>query len=245
MASARIGYVNKADGAALSVSSQNLLAPIARLQDPHIDVKWQGTVNAEWFVADLGSVQPIDAVRLMGLVATTARIRYSTADPAIGDVADTGVLPVDQAWLTLTDLRSVAARYVRVDLEGDDICACGRLFIGELHGFGINFSWGWTRRWVDPSDRKKTEGGQTRINRRQKYRVFAVNFEFLGDVEANGFTDDIDRINGLTDDVLFIADPASANVEQDSIWGLLTDLSPVSQQFLDRWTKTLSIEQRL
>jgi hypothetical protein len=109
----------------------------------------------------------------------------------------------------------------------------------------VNFAWGWTRKWVDPSDRKKTEGGQTRINRRQKYRVFAVSFEFLSDAEANGFTDDIDRINGLTDDVLFIPVPDSANLEQDSIWGLMTDLAPVSQQFIDRWTKPLTIEQRL
>ena len=245
MANARIGYINKADAAALSVSSQNLLAPIARLQDPHIGVRWQGTINAEWFAADLGSVQAIDAIRLMGLIATTARIRYSTSDPSAGDVFDTGVLSIDQAYRTLTDLRSVNARYVRVDLAGDDVCECGRLFIGELHEFSDNFAWGWTRKWVDPSDRKKTEGGQTRINRRDKYRVFAVSFEFLSDVEANGFTDDIDRINGLTDDVLFVAVPDSARIEQDSIWGLITDLSPASQQFLDRWTKSLSIEQRL
>ena len=245
MANARIGYLNSADSAALSVSSQNLLAPIARLQDPHIGVRWQGTINAEWFVADLGSVQAIDAIRLMGLIATTARIRYSTSDPAAGDVFDTGPLSIDQAYCTLTDLRSVDARFVRVDLAGDDVCECGRLFIGKLHEFGVSFSWGWTRKWVDPSDRKKTEGGQTRINRRDKYRVFAVNFEFLGDAEANGFTDDLDRINGLTDDVLFVADPDSARIEQDSIWGLMTDLSPVSQQFLDCWTKSLSIEQRL
>ncbi|SNS35916.1 hypothetical protein SAMN05216374_0966 [Tardiphaga sp. OK246] len=245
MANARIGYVNKADIAALSVSSQNLLAPIARLQDPHIGVQWQGTINAEWFVADLGSVQAIDCVRLMGLTAATARIRYSTADPGTGDVFDTGVLPIDQALLTLTNLRSVSARYVRVDLAGDAVCAAGRLFIGQLETFGVNYSWGWTRKRVDPSDRKKTEGGQTRINRRQKYRVFAVSFEFLSDAEANGFTDDIDRINGLTDDVLFIPVPDSANLEQDSIWGLMTDLAPVSQQFIDRWTKPLTIEQRL
>lgn len=245
MANARIGYINKADSAALSVSSQNLLAPIARLQDPHIGVQWQGTINVESFVADLLSVQAVDCVRLMGLNAVTARIRYSTSDPAAGDVFDTGVMSIDQAYLTFTDLRSVNARFVRVDLTSDGICACGRLFIGELHEFNVNFAWGWTRKWIDPSDRKKTEGGQTRINRREKYRVFAVNFEFLSDADANGFTDDIDRINGLTDDVLFVAVPDSTRIEQDAIWGLMTDLSPASQQFLDRWTKSISIEQRL
>jgi hypothetical protein len=245
MATARIGYVNKADGASLSVSSQLLLAPILRLQDPHIGVRWQGTSGNEWFVADLGAVMEIDAVRLMGLTAATIRVRYSTSDPVIGDVADSGVQLVDQAFLTFTDLRSVAARYVRIDLTHAVACAAGRLFVGELHAFGINFSWGWTRKWVDPSDRKKTEGGQTRINRRERYRVFAVTLETLSDAEANGFTDDIDRINGLCDDVLFIADPASVHIEQDSIWGLMTDLAPAGQQFLDRWTKQLSIEQRL
>ncbi len=245
MTAARIGYLNKADSAMLAVSSQNLLAPIARLQDPHIGVQWQGTASQEWFVADLGAVQAIDCVRIMGLSASTARIRYSTSDPAAGDVYDTGEQPIDQRFLTATDLRSVSARYVRVDLVADGVCAAGRLFVGELESFAVNFNWSWTRKWVDPSDRKKTEGGQTRVNRRPKYRVFAVEFEFLSDAEANGFTDDIDRVNGITDDVLFIPKPESVNLEQDSIWGLMTDLSPAAQQFLDRWSKSLSIEQRL
>jgi hypothetical protein len=245
MTTARIGYINKADSARLSASSQVLLAPIARLQDPHVGVQWQGTAGAEWFVADLGSVQSIDVVRIMGLTADAIRIRYSTSDPTAGDIHDTGVQSVNQAFLTFTDLRTVSARYVRIDLTSATVCAAGRLFIGNLESFGINFSWGWTRKWVDPSDRKKTEGGQTRVNRRQKYRVFAVTFETLSDAEANGFTDDIDRINGMTDDVLFVTDPESAHLEQDSIWGLMTDLSPAAQQFIDRWTKPLSIEQRL
>ncbi|MCH2219446.1 MAG: hypothetical protein MK097_03845, partial [Dechloromonas sp.] len=92
------------------------------------------------------------------------------------------------------------------------------MFVGRLHAFGINFAWNWQRKWVDPSDKSKTEGGQTRVNRRARYRVFSVNFEMLTSAEANGFTDDIDRINGSTDDVLFIVDPDSASIEQDSIW---------------------------
>lgn len=242
---ARIGYINQADTAALSVSSQLLLAPIARLQDPHIGVRWQGLSGRDWFVADLGAVQRIDCVRVMGLTATTARIRYSTVDPTVGNVADTGVLPVNQELLTLTDIRSVQARYVRVDLTAPDYCAAGRLYIGTLERFGVNFGWGWSRKWVDPSTRKKTDGGQTRVNRRDKYRVFALSFEFLTDAEANGFVDAIDRINGLCDDVLLIADQDSDDIERDSIWGLMTDLTPAAQLFLDRWTKSYTIEQRL
>lgn len=245
MKTARIGYINKADTAALSVSSQVLLAPVLRLQDPHVGVRWQGLSGSDWFVVDLGAVQAIDCVRIMGLTATTARIRYATSDPTVGDVADTGVVAVDQALLTFTDIRSVQARYVRVDLTAPNYCAAGRVFVGELAAFGINFSWGWSRKWVDPSTRKKTEGGQTRINRREKYRVFTLAFDFLSDAEANGFVDDIDRINGLCDDVLFVTDPESTDLERDSIWGLMADLSPTPQQFIDRWTKTYTIEQRL
>lgn len=47
---------NKADSALLSVSSQLLLAPILRLQDPHIGVRWQGTSGSGRFVADLGAM---------------------------------------------------------------------------------------------------------------------------------------------------------------------------------------------
>jgi hypothetical protein len=245
MASCRIGYRNMADAASLMASSQVILAPVLRLQNPHIGVQWQGISGAEFVVADLGTVQSIDCVRLMGLTSDTIRVRYSTVSAGAGDVFDTGVQAVDQDYLTFTNIRSVSARFVRVDFASSTVCAAGRLFIGALESFGINFSWGWSRKWVDPSDRKKTDGGQTRINRRQKYRVIAVNFENMSESEANGFTDDIDRINGLTDDVLLVLDPASARIEQDSIWGLMTDLSPAAQQFIDRWSKPLSIEQRL
>ncbi|WP_420131330.1 discoidin domain-containing protein, partial [Rhodopseudomonas sp.] len=127
MKSARIGYINKADTASLSVSSQVLLAPVLRLQDPHVGVRWQSLSGSDWFVVDLGSVQAIDCVRVMGLTATTARIRYSATDPTMGEVADTGIVAVDQALLTLTDIRAVTARYVRVDLTAPTYCAAGRV----------------------------------------------------------------------------------------------------------------------
>lgn len=245
MTTAKIGYINLADDANLSASTQVLLAPITRLQDPHIGVKWQSLGGADWFVVDLGAMTSVDVCRVMGLTADTIRICYSTTDPTLGDVFDTGALAVNQAFLTHTDIRTVTCRYIRVDLTSGTVCEAGRVFVGTLESPRINFGWNWTRKWVDPSDRKKTEGGQTRINRRVKYRVFSVTFGFLSGAEASGFTDDIDRINGMTDDVLFIAKPDSTNLEQDSIWGLMTDLSPIAQQFIDIWSKPISIEQRL
>lgn len=242
---AQIGYINDADAAALSSSSQILLAPVTRLQNPHVGMQWQALGGVEWFAVDFGANVPLDCVRLMNITADTIRLRYSTTSPDAGDVFDTGVRAVNQQFLTFTDLRGVSARYLRFDLASAGQCAAGRLFAGRLESFGINYAWNWTRKWTDPSDRTKTQGGQTRINRKPKFRTFSVNFDFLSDAESAGFTDDIDRINGMTDDVLFIANPASANIEQDSIWGLMTDLTPTAQQFIDIWTKQYTIEQRL
>src|SRR5687768_1925506 len=150
MDNARIGYVNKADTGEVSASSQVLLAPVTRLQDPHVSVKWQGNSGSETVTLDMGSVQTIDCARLMGLTGDTIRWKYSTTDAGAGDVYDTGVLPIDQDFLTATDIRTVSARYVRAILTSPTVCEAGRLFVGELDTFGYSFSPNWTRRWVDP-----------------------------------------------------------------------------------------------
>jgi hypothetical protein len=245
MMPARIGYQNLGDTAAISASSQLLLAPALRLKNPDVAVKWQAVGGAASLTYDLGSLQTIGCARLMGLTASTARVRYSASDPTSGDLGDSGVVAVDQRFLTFTDVRDVSARYVRFDLTSATVCEAGRHYIGPLDEFEVNFSYGWTRQWIDPSDRKKTEAGTTRINRRAKSRMFSTQFDWLSETEMRGFLDDMERTNGLTDDVLLITDPESPAIEQDSIWGLFADLSQVAQPYFDKWSKKITIEQRL
>lgn len=248
---ARLAYLNFADAAVLSASSQVLLAPIFNLQQEHVLRRWRSTAASAFFVVDLRSLLTFDVCAVMGLTGKTIRFRYSTADTtgAAGDVWDSGILAIDQLYLQALDLRPtpIVARYVRVDIDGgtDLFVEAGRLFISLSETFGINFSYGWHRGWIDTSTVRKTEGGQTQIKRKTKTRVVEISFDNLTKPERDGLVEQIDGSNGLTDDVLIIADPISTNLAQDSIFGLMTDLSPVSAPVFGRYSKPYKIEGRL
>lgn len=248
---ARLAHLNLSDAAFIAASSQVLLAPISNLQQEHVLRRWRSAAASAFFVADLGGLQSIDVCAVMGLTGDTIRFRYSTTDATgdAGDAWDSGVLAIDQLYLQALDLRPapIVARYVRVDIDGgtDPFVEAGRLFVGLTETFGINFGYGWQRGWIDPSSLRKTEGGQTQIKRKTKTRVVEVAFDNLTKPERDGLVEQIDGANGLTDDILFIGDPVSPNLARDSIFGLMTDLSPVSAPVFGRYSKPYKIEGRL
>lgn len=251
MATAAIGYINLADAGTLAASSATLLAPISNVQQPDVGRVWQGAAGgADHFVCDLGSAQSINAIALMGLAAATIRVRISATDSSgqAGELYDSGSIAVDQSYLQhLTYLtNAMNGRYIRVDLaNGSTDVEAGRLFVGAITSFGINFSWGWQRASVDRSIRVETDGGQTVTRRRTAPRTLDLTFDFLSESEANGFVESIDLTNGLDDDVLFVLDTASTNLPRDFLWGLLTEMTPVSNTFVDIYSKQFKIKQRL
>ena len=134
---------------------------------------------------------------------------------------------------------------MRFDLAGTTPPAAGRLFIGLSETLKYNFSWGAERRWLDLSRKRRTEGGQTQSQRRAKTRAWNVSFDHLTTDEVNGLVEDIDAINGLTEDLLIIRDTGSDDLARDSLFGLMTDLTPVADAYFDGHTKRYEIEGRL
>ena len=54
----------------------------------------------------------------------------------------------------------------------------------------------------------------------------------------------MDRLNGISRDVLFVTDVDSMQLDRDSIWGLIQDTSPPSQANMAFWSKAYRIEER-
>lgn len=247
---ASVLYRNLVDAATALASSQIVLAPVSNVQNEHVARKWRSITPADSIVVDFGASVSIDTVAAMGLTATTMRVRLSTADSsgATGDAFDSGVDPVDQNYLQSVVLlpSAVSARYLRIDLaSGGDYVEMGRLVAGVRSAFTYNFGFGWGRTWVDPSIRTKTRGGQTQISPEQSYRTLDLSFEWVSEADRYGFVETIDRDNGLKTDVLFITDENSSNLARDSVWGLLADITPVTQPFFDIYAKQYRIEERL
>jgi hypothetical protein len=251
MSNALISYNNLADSASLTASSQSLLLPVSNIQNPHVVRRWRGNDGTtDFFVADFGALTSIDTVAVLGITGTQIRIRVSSVDStgAAGDIFDGGSVSVDQNYLSSICLITsvVTGRYLRVDISTTGaFVEAGRLFAGLKTKFSYNYTAGWKRTWVDPSTRTKTLSGQTQIFQRPSYRTYDVSFDFITQSDRDGFVEAIDMVNSLKTDVLFVSNPASANLSRDSVWGLMTTLTPVIQPSVATYTKEYQIEERL
>lgn len=249
---AYIAYKNLADSAVtLTASSSLLLLPVSNLVVPHIARKWRGSGGVtDYFVANLGAATSIDTLAVFGITGTQIRFRISSVDTtgAAGDIYDSGTVSVDQTYLSSIKLITspVSGRYVRVDITTTgSYVEAGRVFIGLRTQFAYNFGKGWQRTWNDRSVRTKTRGGQTQVFADNMFRSVDVKFDFINQTDRDGFVETIDIVNGMKTDVLFVANPASANLSRDSIWGLMTAITPVVQPSVGMFTKQYLIEERL
>ncbi len=251
MSNACIAYKNLFDSASTVASSSQLLMPVSNLVVPHIARKWRGTSGAtDSFVSDLKAATSVDTLAVFGITGTQIRFRISSVDAtgAAGDIYDSGTVAVDQVYLSSIQLivTPVSGRYVRVDITGTgSYVEAGRCFIGLRTTFSYNFVKNWSRLWNDRSLKTKTRGGQTQIWADNVYRSIDVTFDFLRQVDRDGFVETIDSINGTKTDILFVTNPASANLSKDSIWGLISGMTPVVQPYVSAFSKQYTIEERL
>lgn len=263
MANAAIAYNNLADnGAFTTISSQATNMPVTFLQNVHVQKRWRSLTAADYFIIDLGLPQSLDTIGVFGITVSaggspdaggTIRVRASATDSTFSGspdltLYDSGVVTVNTTYNSHVSVipSPVTARYVRVDLTTTDTyLEAGRLFVGLRTAFTKNFAYGWQRGWVDRSIRSKTRGGQTQVFVDNHYRTLQMTFEFLSASEATGIVETIDAANGQNKDVLMILDTASTNLARDSIWGLMSELSTVSQPHFDLFSKTYNIEERL
>ncbi len=254
MANAAILNVNVTAGAAVSTSSQELTMPALNLLDMHVQRRWRSKFSGDLVVLDLGSLTLMDTIGVFGMtmsVTGTIRVRISTADSSgvAGDLYDSGVVTVDNRYNAFIGLLPsvVLGRYIRFDLSdpASTYVEAGRVVAGVRSAFTYNFGYGWQKGYVDRSIRTETRGGQTLVWRDNAYRSLDLTFEFVTEDQRNGLVEDIDRLNGLRDDVLFIVDPSSPNLARDSIWGLMSDLTTVSNPFFQIYSKNYKIKERL
>lgn len=242
MGNAAICGINLADLGRIGASSQVLAMSSGLIQSPHVEQRWRAQTNAASFVVDLLSLQEIDTIALRGLTMGsngTVRLRASSADASgeAGDILDLAVAQgsqhLDTRYGALTYLFDdpEEVRYIRFDLYDPDalMVECGRAFVGLRTAFTYNFAYGWQVQWVDRSTRQKSRGGQTLTWQDNKYRVLDLSFEHVTEDQRFGIVEEIDRDNGLTQDVFVITDTASANLARDSILGLVSDITPVIQ----------------
>jgi hypothetical protein len=258
MANAAISYVNLADLGTITVSSEEPQMPGVRLQDEHVHRRWRSQTEPAYLIVDLGSAKTIDTIGLFGgtwTSAATMQVRGSLSDPTVtGSLAfDSGVLSqgqyLDSDYHSLVYIRaSASVRYLRIDVVDATMnyVEAGRLFVGLREEFTYNFAPGASMTWDDLSRKTKTPGGQTLIFPDSRFRSIELSFEWVTKVQREGLVESIDRINGQSVDVIMILDTASVKLPRDSVFGLITQPTPILYSSLtDIFAKPYRIEERL
>lgn len=256
MTNARIGWINHADAAVLTaVNAGPATLGADRLSLVHPS-QYHEQTGAEMVVrADLGAAKAVDVVALIATNATAAatlRVRASTsaADMSAGVIYDSTAVSANVdptiGYALHLPPATMTARYWEARLADASLSKvqAGRLALMPLHTFARGFRFDWSRRWADPSEKERGEGGQIASWRRPRHRVFSVQFPALTRVEAEVVGLEIERVCGITDDVLFIANPGATSLSQSTIWGVATDTGGVSEPSFNIFTMSFQIEER-
>ncbi|WP_131829583.1 hypothetical protein [Teichococcus deserti] len=141
------------------------------------------------------------------------------------------------------------ARYVFVYLDDttnpDGFLQIGRFLGGWAWSPKVNAAWGGNLRWVDPSEVKRTAGGRRIVKKRPKYRVLELSFEALTEADAMGTAETISRALGKSGELLICLDPDAPPAVRfrQTIYGALSDTSPIVAAGPDRWTWRLTVEE--
>lgn len=243
MANACIVLDNVAENASIGASSQVLTMPASTLKTPHPSQRWRSLSPADWFVADKGAAIAADTVLINGLTCgpnAEVRLRLSSIDATgvAGDVLDTGAIAsgagpaFDLEYGTFLWLLSAPAawRYTRFDVSDPDAdyVEAGCLVEGAREAFTYNFAPGDTMQHVDRSRVSTTSSGITLTWDDNSFRRLGLSFNAVTTAQRYGLVERLDRIKGKKRNVLLITDPDSSNLPRDSIYGLVTDQTPIA-----------------
>ena len=107
----------------------------------------------------------------------------------------------------------------------------GRLLLSKYFEPSVNFEWGYSLTWQDPSRQIRTRGGALRSEYRTPYRQVEVAFSWLDDYDLD-FILEIERLIGKRNEILWSAYPNEDTLQgrRNILLGRLSDWTPVGKQ---------------
>lgn len=253
-----IAWLNLADAATLTASSEQSTAPGANVQNVHLSRKWYAVegINSASLIFNMGSAQACSILAVLGsnlTAAATLRLRGSNSDPtgATGEIYDSGTISAGAksdygaAYLSFA---AATARYWRLDLADASLTTLhvGRVFLGPKWTPTVNQAFGWSMASQDPSKITRSYGGQAFSDIRPQFRILKFTLGWVSEVEmyANAFA--LARANGIVRDVLAVQDTAASGyISEQSVFGLCSGSEPIVHENFGIFRQNFSIEERL
>jgi hypothetical protein len=254
-----IGWINRADDALLSASSELTTLPGANVQHPHVVRRWHtapGVKDAALTFDLRASLQ----CQLLGIIganisaAATIRLRASDVDPAALSslLLDTGALGSTAKTgygASYHDFTATTARYWRLDIADAtlaDNLQVGRVFLGPRWQPSSNQEYGWQIATMDPSPVDESRGGQSFPDVRAQRRVLTFQLNWMNEAEMYDNAFALARAAGVVRDVLVVQNSlTSAYLAEQSVWGLLTELQPLVHQNARIFRNRFTVKERL
>lgn len=263
-----------ADDATLHPSSETATLPAQNLLDMQPGKVWRPTSATASIEVDLGAPRRIDHLALLahtGGPGAGGRVRLASTRPGLvaAPLYDSGPMPlrsdlhgITVVWTDPDDdpartglarnhflhwtPEPVDARWVRFDLSDAAPVDVGRLWVARAWRPSRNIDYGWSLGFTDPSPRQRSIGGQLYPVRRTRSRVLTFRLPWLGEAEAFAEAFDLDNREGASRPVLVVPRPAEASLlQRQTIYGLMTDISPVFHTAYPVFEKAYRVEELL
>lgn len=165
--------------------------------------------------------------------------RLSPEEAATYGIAAFHVLPVP-----------VIARRLRLELDDagnpDGWLQAGRLVVGPAWQPRVNLQYGWSIEQVDDSRTVRSRGGQSYVDVQPKYRRLRFAFDHLERDEVFGQAYELERLKGVGGDLMVMVDPDDLqHRHRHTVYGVLTETSPIANPTPGRFAKTFTVDEML
>jgi len=202
--------------------------------------------SEEWIVNDLGSAQDVKAFIIKNHNFTntaTVKIQGHTAD-AWGTPDVDVTLPITADLMIYFWSSAQSKRYWRYyinDVENSDgYIETGRVFLGDYFCPESNFRRDYGTEFTDPSEVLMSDDGQITTNKKTKYRLLNLTFEYVTDTDLTSFEAMWDEL-GITEEFFFTRDRDNASTT--SMYMRLADFAVNHIQRDELFTIAMSLEE--
>lgn len=242
-------------GVALSASSALSSLPINNLANPILAKVYRSSSSVSPTIdIDLGAARAAGVLGLFGHnLASGDTIRHMLSAVSAGgsELLDTGAVAsgAQEGYAQSVKVlaASVNARYWRIEVNAPSLSPTpgyveiGRAFIAAAWQPSRNFSFGSGEKWTDASlvaEAERSGAEYIDLGPRRRERSFALEFMSAADRDQSR---ELDRLAGLTGQVLFIPDPNSADLQREAILGRLKEMSPIEVTHYSVFSRSFAI----
>ena len=142
----------------------------------------------------------------------------------------------------------VLAQFVRIEIgdnaNSDEYIQIGRAYVAAAFTPTENVEYGLQASFIDESRSVISRGGQVYVDSVPKRRLFEFRFHFMDEDEAFSQANEIQRLKGLSGDVLMAIDvDDTTHRMRQSVYGRLANLPPLTAENTGQFTMGMAIEE--